>query len=643
MTETNFQDNRLKDISFILHDLLKVIKVVSLYPETNPLPQSMKRSFAEKLVSLIEQYGQITITVGKDTFSYENEVVFQSRSKEENFAGVFFESGITDFSFKEGLDVDDVYKLLDAIKDYVNSSQKSQDLVSQIWEKQISGFSFSTLEEAALTEYNEGFNLDRYSSSKPPDTGNKGQFATDEMASYHAIFDLKQEANVVNLDVSSEMAQTQGRTLPQKPSARPLFYSAQPGEPAGTVFDGKGVDSISLRTAEAAGAMGFNDISPAKVPLPDTTLILNEEFKLSQEEEEGVAKLLCEDAEFDLYEATPELLKEMLFQEAEMSGFYETVTICEKIITEIVQAGKLEKGSSLLRYLKDLETKIRNEKPLWSERLKETTVTAGSRDRLNALAIGLNDHPEVRPEELALYLSNFGWEALSGITDLLGECHHQHHREALGDYLAQKGRSHTDVVAKGIYDKRWNVVCNSIGILSRIGDDASLNHLKHVLKHEERRVRLELVKSLKNNSNEKALELLLQTAMDPDREVRNESIDALVARRSAEAFEAIAKLINDEGFVLLEHEEQTKLLNAFSVLGQDAAVSFLARLILKFNPFRNSTLTFYRRAAFDALCCNRSEKGERLLVRLSANWRPEIRRQASAALRRRREFIYGGN
>ncbi|MFQ6008100.1 MAG: HEAT repeat domain-containing protein [Candidatus Zixiibacteriota bacterium] len=642
MAETSFQDNRIKDVSYILKDLLKVIKVVSLYPETNPLPQSMKRSFAEKLVSLVEQYGQITISVEKDSLLYEHEVVFQDRSKEESLAGVFFDAGITDFTFKDGLDVDDVYSLLEAIRVYVNSPYKTHDLASLIWEKEVNGFVFSTLEDVTLPEYNEDFNLQGYMRDRSSSSPSKSQFTTDRVESYYAIFDLKQEANVVDLDDSSPADRDQSGSVSETPTAHRQFYAVQPGEPGGTVLDGKGIDSVSFRTAEAAKAMGYDDVSPSKTQLPDTTMILNEEFKLSQEEEKNVSRLLCLDAEFDMYESTTELLKEMLLQEMEMNAFYETVTICERIITEFLLSGKLEKATYLLQFLKELEDKIRKEKPLWSERLKDARVMAGSRDRLKALATGLNDYPEVEQAELTKYLDNFGWEALSGITDLLGEFNHHHHRQALCDYLAKKGRNHSDVVAKGIYDRRWFVVRNSVVILAQIGDDISLNHLKHALNHEERRVRLELVQALKNCSNDKALELLKQAVMDSDREIRREAIDAIVSRSGPVAFDTIVALINDKDFPLLEPEDQQNLLRAFSILGGDAAVGFLARLILRFNLFRNTTLSFYRRAAFEALSYNRSEKAERLLVKLASSWRPDIRRQASAMLRRRREIIYGG-
>ena len=55
---------RMAEIKAIFKDFLKVIKVVSLYPEGNPLPQSMRRNFSERLAQHIEDYGG-PFTVGR--------------------------------------------------------------------------------------------------------------------------------------------------------------------------------------------------------------------------------------------------------------------------------------------------------------------------------------------------------------------------------------------------------------------------------------------------------------------------------------------------------------------------------------------------------------------------------------------------
>lgn len=193
-----------------------------------------------------------------------------------------------------------------------------------------------------------------------------------------------------------------------------------------------------------------------------------------------------------------------------------------------------------------------------------------------------------------------------------------------------------------MYDKRWYVVRNSITILTRIGDKRSVGYLEKAAKHDDRRVRLELVKALRESPGDEALTVLRTLVHDPDAEVRREAVNAIVARRGQAAFDIITEIINDDNFPALDHADQAELLRAFSIIGGEHAVEYLHRLITKVDLFHDPVLSFFRKAAFDSLVENRSDKSEKLLVKLGNSLRPDIRRQASAALRRRRELIYGG-
>ncbi len=637
------EENRYRDIYFILKDLLKVIKVVSMYPENNPLPQSMKLSFAEKLVSLAREYQQIAISVEKDRLVFEKEVVYEDRSKEENLSDIFFSAGITGFTFLAGITVEDVYKLLDAVKAHINSSLETPDLATKLWEADIQGFTFTTIEDITLSEYDENFNVQEYIEAHKSGDQRESVFGTENTQAYQSIFSLEESSTSLDEDNTSEG--TEESSLYSSDTDRLAFYAitdidGQPSSDTPTFASPQmETPAPNTQTTPPSGMTPSGAIPPS-APSADTTLILNEELKLSSEEEATISTLVQEDSNFDVYESTTELLKEMLHQEVEMDGFYETVTICEKVISEFLTDGKLTEASHILRYLTFLEGEIRKDRPLWAERLKDAVITAGSRDRLRALAQALNDHPDVGAIELKQYLENFGWETLNGLTDLLGELQHRVHRETLCDYLTIKAKNHPDIIANGIYDKRWYVVRNTASILARIGDDQALEHLKKVITHDERRVRLEIVKSLKECPNEKALELIRTAALDPDREVRHEAINTLLNKRGRAAFETIASVINDDDFPNLEPSEQKSLLRAFSILGGDAAVSYLSQLILQPNPLRNPSLAFYRRAAFDALTHNQGEKAGKLLSKLATSWRPDIRRQAVQALRKRHELIY---
>lgn len=139
------KDHRLEDIRLILRDLLKVIKVVSLYPENNPLPQSLKQSFSEKLEYLAEQNDGIEIIVEKTKLLYKGEVVFEDTSREETLARIFFENGITKFTFKSDIDVAAINHFLTAIRLYLNRAENSNDLVTLLWQASISGYTFESM------------------------------------------------------------------------------------------------------------------------------------------------------------------------------------------------------------------------------------------------------------------------------------------------------------------------------------------------------------------------------------------------------------------------------------------------------------------------------------------------------------------
>ncbi|MDH4157432.1 MAG: HEAT repeat domain-containing protein [candidate division Zixibacteria bacterium] len=632
----------IKDIRFILKDLLKVIKVVSMYPEDNPLPQSLKQSFAERLESLSEEYGDIAISVEKDLLKYESEVVYEDRGGDDRLAGIFFETGITDFTFKDGLDVNEVFILLDVIKKYMNCPDKSLDLAALIWESGVTNFTFGTIEDIVLSQYDGSFNLQAFMDAD--DSGHHRQviFGTDTVENYAAIFDQHTESS--EIDLNEPEAPGSSVLLSGSPGVGGLTPSLPvPGQKPPSVFDIEGMDEIAARTSEAAAAMGLNDLPVSSSRGPDTTLILNDEFRLSEEEEEITARLCTEDAQFDIYDSTQSLLKEILHQEADFRGFSEAVTICEKVLNEFVLAGKLIQSGQLLQYIIELESRLRSDKPRWADRLRDATVMAGSRDRLKALAEGLNKHPETGVRELARYLDNFDWQALSGITDLLGDFEHRTHRETLCDFLTKKGTDNLDLVSQGIFDKRWYVVRNSISILARIGSDRALELLKRTLDHEDERVRMALVQELKECPNDRALELLTAAVRDRDAQIRTEAVNSIIARRGRPAFEAVEAAISEENLATLDQPDRMALLKAYSILGGEAAVPFLSQLILRPNLFRERLVSDLRAAAFEALCHNRSEKCERTLLKLSRNWRPDIKGQAGSALRRRREIIYGGD
>ncbi len=634
------EETKIRDITYILKDLLKVIKVVTLYPEDNPLPTSLRRSFSEKLESVVEDYGEMNFAVDAETLTFEKEIVYESKSKEDNLAGLFYDAGITLVSFRDGLFVDEIYQFLDVIKRYLNSNDKSLDLISMMWESSISQIKFKTLEDIALSEYDSDFNLKQFVNAQNVADKIQGlQFATDESVDYQQIFspDKIEQLGEIILDDAPAVVS------PGENSAGSSIFS-EVFSNSGDVLTSSDSNAprVDYRVAEAASAMGFDDLAPAEKSVPDTTMILNESFEISQEDEKKIQQLLKDDAEFDPYHSIAQLLKEMLHQEDQMEMFYETVTICEKVMTEFISHGKLAEASMILSYHIALEKKIRLKKPLWAERLKDAIVTAGSGERLIVLSDALNNNSEINSIELKRYLSNFSWEVLNNITDLLSSVIHEPHKECIVTFLSENGKDNIDFVGKGIFDKKAEVVCNAITILSKIGDAKSLTYLSKVVNHREDSVRLALVTALKDSPSEAVLTILKQGAFDSVAEIRNQAIESIVSRKGKSAFETITEIINDDTFLVNEESDQKALLKAYSKLGGEYAVEYLVRLIKRINILNNSQIEFFRSASFEALSINQSDKCEQELLKLSRSIRQNLKKQAQKTLQARREFMYGG-
>ena len=254
---------------------------------------------------------------------------------------------------------------------------------------------------------------------------------------------------------------------------------------------------------------------------------------------------------------------------------------------------------------------------------------------------GLNEHPEIDELKIRAYLNNLGWESLAGITEIMGEIGHRSHREAFNNYLSQVGQNKVDIISRGIFDKRWFVVRNTAIVLARIGDDKALSYLEKIADHEEQRVRLAIVEHIKESKNPRALKILSQTVMDEDPEVRRSSINSIIGLKGQGAFDVIEGIVKDNGFRDFDPTDQELLLEAYSIIGGDKSVSFLTRIILKYIFFRSARATYLRKAAMEALAINRSERAEKVLIKLSGSWRANIRNLSTQAMNKRRSILYG--
>lgn len=548
-----FSQEKVTEAREIFQELLKVIKVVSTYPEGNALPRSMAEAFAVRLVEAVGNYGKLRFEVSREGVTLDGESIQPDSSENSGLASIFFDTGLAELDFASGISVSDIHKFLKIIKRCANSPDLREDLAAELWEAELENIQCLTVEDTDLTDYDDSEEL--LALLRPP------------------------------LETCSD--------------------------------DGK-------ETYEAAFICPTD--SGAQVPaiVHDVALNDREQIKLD--------RMLQLDADFDHVESAIALINELFQQEIDLDGFNEIVVIVERVLDSLVTSGELRDAGRLLECLRGNEDELRADWPALAQRLNDVYIAAGSQEGLKRLSEAANNHPDLPASQMKQYLEYFDWQALRGITALLGDFEHRAHREALCDYLAQRGAEQIDIVAGSIFDKRWYVVRNCALILGRIGTVRAMAHLKHLVDHVEKRVRWEVLLAVGSVNSDTSVDMLGQLVYDVDFPISQKSIAVLVSRSGPRVFHVLGQVIGDSRFGRLPRNESRLLLRAFSRTGGKDAVPYLLSLLGVWRFFNKASVEFYRRLAFEALAINESPEAEAALSRLTRHLRPIIRTQALVAM-----------
>jgi hypothetical protein len=587
------ENNDREILAKFISELIKTIKVVSVYPENNPLPIKLRESFSERFSEFVVQCGKIRLVIGRDTISYDGKPVYRDTSDDEKPASLFHNAGITEISFGPTFGYEQANQFLVMMKKFLNRAEGSDDLVMLLWKSNIEGFDYQTLEDSILGEY-EGDFFTRESNVDDPLSDSRFINQSDSgKLNYNSIF----------LDDSDETTAT------KPPEKTPIAHDELWRE-----------------------KMGWHRAQHDTQELSDNIArLFDRHFRLQESDAAIAAALLEEETRHDLYKLAVGLTRELVMQEDDYVEFIETITVCEKFHTDVFEKGRIDCAVDIADFIVGLETRIPAERYRWKERLNTARAALGAKDTFVRFGRALNATPDFPPEEIERYLGLFGWEALASVADLLGELQHRTHRLAVCNYLCRANPRHVDILAKGIFDRRWFVVRNTAMILARIGGQRALTFLEKAARHEDPRVRREVAFGLIEASSPGSIYLLKEFIWDNDSEISLIAVEALLKIDRALAVDLLISVINDERFAGLNDSIQENVIIAFSRSGEKQAVDYLTALVNPWKLMPTLSDEFYRRVAFRALAANRSDEAEKALVKLSRCLRGKIRRMANQA------------
>jgi hypothetical protein len=191
--------------------------------------------------------------------------------------------------------------------------------------------------------------------------------------------------------------------------------------------------------------------------------------------------------------------------------------------------------------------------------------------------------------------------AIPGLIRILGELNTIHARKAIINSLIILGKKDLAAVAKGLNDSRWYVVRNIIYVFRNIGDRRAIEYLIKKLRHDDIRVRKEIIKSLGELGSSEIIQYVKGYTDDPDPSIRVLAAKSLAQTGSPIAKKILMDKISSADFKSRDFGEKKEFFEALSKWNDEDLVNFLVKILRKGAFFRRAKVNENRACAAYAL------------------------------------------
>ena len=590
----------LHQVTSIVALLQKAVKIVCLYPPSNPSCAKAVSLFSEELCQFLQTKEQLPLTLADDGFLYEGDSVEPVFGDGHRLSKVCYDSGVSEIVFNKDFSGQSARELLEIFRRVITKDEGDIELGEALWGISIAGFQYEIIEDLSYLEFDS--ELRREFFSKQGEGTRTGYFSEDDDAQkvYKSTFD-----DSADLD-------------------SPEYSGALSGEQAAR-FDAV-VATLADDTPESAQKAAAEDKS-----VPPRELLMRV-YELDSKEAHATAMALAKDSLFDADEELLNLIDDLLEQDKLLTEFSDTVLTCIKTHSHFIEQGSLKPATAVLQKLVQRRQRLQKTAPNWEAKISDALSSITSRERLHAVSEILNADADISAGDFSAYLSAFDWTAYSTLVEMLGELKHKPHRLALCEFLSAANEEHIDLIASGLYDKRWYVARNTVIILSNFDSSRSHHHLQKAMQHSEPRVRIEIVHGCQKHDSAYATPILLLALEDEDAGVSQLAVKIALSQTGAESFVLFEALLEKLIAGRLPESLGQSVLVGYSQAGQSLAVEKLAKIGGDWRLFGHSHYQKFRKRAIFALQINLSDESEIALRTLSRSWCKEIKHLAQSAL-----------
>jgi HEAT repeat protein len=549
-----------KQIAEFFNLLIKAIKAKLVYPSSSKLPEQFKENLSQKASSVLEEIGDLSFKISSNSILYEDTPVYESSSRTENFAHIFFRDGVVGLHFHQGIDDDEIGRFINLLAKMMRTIYIDDDLVTLLWEENFKHISYDLIDE--------DFEIETF------------EYSTNA---------FKTDINPSNDDIQSVLLNESQITFDE--------------------------DDLSIDQQKEGLSLRGN--AYARMP-KETHDFLNRISEFTQDEKERIADLLASDASFDHTQYLLTIIFEILGMEKELPGYTEVLGFIGKVRDSFIRSCNFNSASSLLSRMHELLDVLKNLKSSRVEKIEEFFLDCASRQKIELLTQSINSQKDIDAEGLVDYLKQLPWAAIDPLLSSLGELEQYQARRALCKVLAEIGQDRIDLVAKGLDDERWFVVRNIVKVLGEMKNPRIIHYLKKTIRHPDYRVRKETLEAAaKINSNE-SIDFMILALSDPDAKIQVNSLRYLVEKKYTRAFLAVENIIKNKKFKERPPEQLREFLEAYAILGQAKAFNHLKSLATKWLFFPSGNDMRLKIYAVNALAKTNTIEAIQLLNKLAS-------------------------
>jgi len=331
------------------------------------------------------------------------------------------------------------------------------------------------------------------------------------------------------------------------------------------------------------------------------------------------------------------VLMDLIRLETESNDYVEIAKNLGKAGMDFLLTGRYEKAKEIIEVLieeagpeKGRTDKQRNACKEALEKLRDTGI-------VHDLVAALRDWGKEKYETIHFILLQMGKIAVVPLLEALGRETDRSLRKKIISVIVDLGEDAIPEIVRRFSDKNWYVVRNMVRILREIGTEKAVRYLDVPLRHEDPRVRKEVVYALSSLGGKEAFNLVSRMAGDPDGEVRRGAIKYLGVMRNKGAVPLLVKLIAQRNPFGRNNSLIISGIEALGEIGDEEAVPGLVRLLRKSTIFARKRNDEVRIAAATALEKIGNEQAMEALVRGTRNRRNIVRQVCERLIRKHEE------